>query len=85
MCLANKWWTGYSVESEWPRSRRQNRGGNYFFFFFAFAAFFVAKTLTPLRIIPIVSCVLSHRVNQHILKRLECVRPDLSESLIAFQ
>jgi len=38
--------------SEWPHTRRTVHGGNYFFFFavFAagfFAAFFVAKTLTP--------------------------------------
>ena len=33
--------------SEWPHARRIIQGRDYFFFFFA--AFFVAKTLTPLQ------------------------------------
>jgi len=33
--------------SEWPHARRMIQGGDYFFFFFA--AFLVAKTLTPLQ------------------------------------
>lgn len=50
-----EYWRGNTYAgSEWPHTRRTVHGGDYFFFFavFAagfFAAFFVAKTLTPLQ------------------------------------
>ena len=42
--------TGWYVGGEKPHPRRITSQWGYFFFFFA-AAFFVAKSLTPLRII----------------------------------
>lgn len=68
--------------SEWPRSQRSNRGGNYFFFFFA--AFFVAKTLTPLRrSFQFVRDGSLHSLDQHVVQRFERVRADFSETLVA--
>jgi hypothetical protein len=74
------WYAG----GKWPCPRRINHGWDYFFFFFA--AFFVAKSLTPLRTVKLDS--LSdrlHSLNQHIVQGFERIGTDFSKAFVTLE